>query len=119
MHALATKRCLPCERGKDPLSKDEADRYLASLEGWSMHEGKQISKEYVFKDFPGALRFINEVGAIAEVEGHHPDLFLHEWNRVNITLSTHVISGLHLNDFILASKIDVMKNERFESGTSS
>ena len=113
MTDLTTKKCVPCEGGVDPLSKDEALQYLSLLEGWDMREGKEISKDYAFKDFASALRFVNEVGVIAEAEGHHPDMFLHDWNRVRLTLSTHAISGLHLNDFVLASKIDVMAKENF------
>ena len=52
---------------------------------------------------------MNAVGAIAEEEGHHPNLFLHSWNKVKITLYTHAISGLSENDFILAAKIDTIK----------
>lgn len=78
-----------------------------------MQEGKEISKGYVFDDFPSALRFVNEIGAIAEAEGHHPDIFLHGWNKVKVTTYTHAIGGLHLNDFVLASKIDVMRKEKF------
>lgn len=113
MSDLATKKCVPCEGGIDPLTKEEAARYLSLLEGWGMQEGKQISKEYVFKDFPSALRFVNEAGSIAEAEGHHPDILLHGWNKVKITNYTHAILGLHLNDFVLASKIDVMGKEKF------
>ncbi len=109
---LVHKKCVPCEGGVDPLLKEEAERYLSVLEGWEMRDAKEISKEYAFRDFAEALRFVNEVGMIAETEGHHPDIFLHGWNKVRITNYTHAIGGLHLNDFVLASKIDAMLKEK-------
>jgi 4a-hydroxytetrahydrobiopterin dehydratase len=110
---LVHKKCVPCEGGIDPLTSEEAATYLAVLEGWEMREVEEISKGYVFKDFTEALRFINEVGAIAEAEGHHPDILLYSFNKVRLTNYTHAIGGLHLNDFVLASKIDAMKKEKF------
>ncbi len=113
MTDLTTKKCVPCEGGVEPLSEEESKRYLSVLEGWKTQDGKEIFKEYSLKDFAEALRFVNEVGAIAEAEGHHPDILLHGWNKVKLANYTHAIGGLHLNDFVLASKIDVMAKEKF------
>lgn len=52
------------------------------------------------------MEFVNKVANLAEKEGHHPDIFLHNWNKVTLTLSTHSIKGLSSNDFVMASKID-------------
>ena len=79
-------------------------------ENWMLIEDKELEKNYVFKDFKDALNFVNEVGKIAEAEGHHPDINLHDYKKVTIRLSTHAISGLSENDFILASKIDGLKD---------
>lgn len=107
------KKCVPCTGGVDPLRTEEVERYLSALEGgWKAFDAKEISKEYTFGNFAEGLRFVNEVGAIAEAEGHHPDIFLHSWNHVRITTYTHAIGGLHLNDFVLASKIDAMRTEK-------
>lgn len=103
---LAQKRCKPCEGGMPPATKEEAEILLKRVKGWALSEdGKSISKNFKFKDFAGALAFANKVGAIAEEEGHHPDLFV-GWRKVRIELITHALKGLSENDFILAAKID-------------
>jgi len=106
MEDLAQKRCVPCEGGVPPLDEPAARRYLASLTGWSLSDATRIQKEFAFKDFARALAFVNRVGAIAEAEGHHPDILIHSWNRVRLEIWTHAIDGLSENDFILAAKID-------------
>jgi 4a-hydroxytetrahydrobiopterin dehydratase len=104
---IKNKKCVPCEGGVKPLTPDEYGSFLRSeLTGWTDRDEKMIEKEYKFKDFKEALAFINKVGEFAESEGHHPDINLHNWNKVKLTLSTHAIGGLSENDFILASKID-------------
>jgi len=103
---LAQKRCVPCEGGVPPLDEPAARNYLAQLSGWSLVDGNRIRKEFAFKNFARALAFVNRVGAIAEAEGHHPDILIHSWNRVRLDITTHAIGGLSENDFILAAKID-------------
>jgi 4a-hydroxytetrahydrobiopterin dehydratase len=104
---LTQKNCKPCEGGTKPLIPDEYGAYLHNeLSGWHDVEGLKIEKNYKFKDFQEALDFVSKVGQIAEEEGHHPDIFLHNWNKVRLTLTTHAIKGLSENDFILAAKID-------------
>ena len=104
---LKEKKCVPCEGGVKPLIPDEYGSFLRNeLTGWKDVDEKKIVKEYKFKNFKEALAFVNKAGTIAESEGHHPDLNLHGWNKVTVTLSTHAIGGLSENDFILASKID-------------
>ena len=89
------------------MTPDEYGSYLRNeLKDWVDVGKKQIEKEYKFKNFKEALEFVNKVGELAESEGHHPDINLHGWNKVKLTLSTHAIGGLSENDFILASKID-------------
>lgn len=104
---LTQKHCKPCEGGVEPLKPDEYGAYLRNnLSGWEDIEEKKIVKDYKFKNFQEALDFIAKVGQIAEEEGHHPDIFLHNYNKVRLTLWTHAIKGLSENDFIIASKID-------------
>ena len=106
MNDLANKKCIPCETGGAPLTREEAQDYLDEVPGWQMNgEAKRISKEYKFRDFVEAIDFVNRVADIAEMEGHHPDIFVH-YNKVRLDLFTHAVSGLSENDFILASKID-------------
>lgn len=103
---LASKKCVPCEGGIDPFTAEQAAPYLAAVPGWSMaQDSLSIHRDYTFKDFAEALAFVNKVGAIAESEGHHPDINL-GWGKVGLTLMTHAIKGLSENDFILAYKID-------------
>jgi len=66
---------------------------------------KTLQKAFSFKNFREAMAFLRKVEEIAESEGHHPDFCVH-YSRVDFTIWTHAISGLHQNDFILASKID-------------
>ncbi len=103
---LAEKKCVPCEGGAEPLTRAEAEKFLHEVKGWMLWpDGKTISKSLRFKDFAAAFAFATKVAAIAEEEGHHPDLLI-SWGRVEVELSTHSIGGLSENDFILAAKID-------------
>ena len=105
---LARMKCKPCEGGAKPFDRETSEEYLAHVDGWKLAEdGKRISKRYTFRNFKQALDFVNRVGALAEDEGHHPDINF-TWGRVDIALSTHAISGLSENDFILAYKIDYL-----------
>lgn len=106
MSDLSSKKCVPCSIGAIPLNADDIQGFLNNLnEDWKIKDNKQIERTFKFKDFKEALEFTNKVGAIAEAEGHHPDLSL-TWGKVIVTLWTHKINGLHANDFILAAKID-------------
>jgi 4a-hydroxytetrahydrobiopterin dehydratase len=108
MSELATRRCEPCKAGTPALAGEELQNLLGQLNGWSVTAaaaGKRLEKEYRLPDFRSALAFVNRLGEIAEQEGHHPDLEL-GWGRVKITLWTHSIGGLSVNDFILAAKAD-------------
>jgi 4a-hydroxytetrahydrobiopterin dehydratase len=73
--------------------------------GWEAVAGHHLQKEYSFDNFKQALDFTNEVGEIAEREGHHPDIYL-AWGLVRLTIWTHKIEGLTESDFILAAKAD-------------
>ena len=106
---LTEKKCEPCEGGVDPLTREQFSSYLEQVPDWKVREDKYIDREFQFSDFPEALKFVNQVGEIAEDEGHHPDILLHSWNKVKITLWTHAIGGLSINDFVVASKIDRIK----------
>lgn len=115
---LVNKKCVPCEGGVEPMSMEEVRHYLGIVVGWQLEEKPEIVKNYRFKDFLEALNFVNAVGAIAEAEGHHPDILLHDWHEVELRLSTHAIHGLHLNDFVLASKVDALWVARFKHSNS-
>jgi 4a-hydroxytetrahydrobiopterin dehydratase len=104
---LANKRCVPCEGGVPPLSTIEAEALARSAEGWVIDaDGRQISRSWTVKNFMAGIDFFNKVAAIAEDEGHHPDLHLEGYRQVKIVLWTHAVGGLTENDFILAAKIN-------------
>jgi len=90
------------------LTQDEITKKLSSLSSW-VQEENQIVKLFQFKDFTEALSFVNKVGAEAEKMDHHPDIFIHSWNKVKITISTHSEGGITKKDFQLAEKIEGLK----------
>ena len=108
MEELKDKKCVPCEGGTPPLQEAEIKNLIPKIKDWVVIENKKITKEFTFQSFKQALAFLNRVGELAEQEGHHPDLNLHDYKKLTITLSTHAIGGLSENDFILASKIDAL-----------
>lgn len=103
---LSKKHCIPCEDNIEPFPKEKSEEFLKEINQWLLVEDKEIKKSYEFKNFEEAINFINKVAKIAETEGHHPDINLHNYKIVEIKISTHNIGGLSENDFILASKID-------------
>ena len=103
--SLADQTCIPC-RGDVPALKGDALRALQSqLPGWTVVEEHHLHKIFLFPDFQKALDFVNRAGAIAEQQGHHPDILL-TWGKAEITIYTHKIDGLTESDFVLAAKID-------------
>ncbi|HXF43965.1 MAG TPA: 4a-hydroxytetrahydrobiopterin dehydratase [Candidatus Paceibacterota bacterium] len=105
---LVGKTCVACEGSVPPLSREEAGRYLKETPGWRLlADGLGIEREFNFRDFGAALAFVNKVAALAENEGHHPDIHVF-YNRVRLELSTHAIGGLSENDFILAAKVNLI-----------
>lgn len=103
---LWEKRCTPCRGGIPALDPGEAGRRIAEVPGWTLEEGAAgIRREYRFRNFAEAMAFARKVGEIAEAEGHHPDLSV-GWGYCTVRFRTHVIRGLHENDFIMAAKVD-------------
>ena len=103
---LAGEKCVPCRGGVPALKGDELHELEDKLGGgWHVVDEHHLEKEFTFPDFVKALAFTNAVGAIAEEQGHHPDIYL-TWGKVRITIWTHKIDGLTRSDFILAAKID-------------
>jgi 4a-hydroxytetrahydrobiopterin dehydratase len=106
---LTNKVCIPCQGGVLPLTVSEADIFLLSAVGWKLRkDAKRLCKSFEFDDFHMAFNFVLKVGMVAEQEGHHPDIEF-GWGYVNIVVYTHKIKGLHENDFILASKINLIQ----------
>ncbi len=105
MDSLANKHCVPCHGGVPRLTEEEAGPLLAQLEGWGVVDGHHLSKEYRFPNFAAALEFVNRVGAVAESEGHHPDVEF-GWGYARLKIYTHAVGGLTESDFILAARVD-------------
>jgi len=103
---LAKKDCIPCKGGVPPLKGAELTVLGAQLgHDWKIVEEHHLEKTFAFPDFRTALDFTVKIGAIAEHEGHHPDIAL-AWGKVGVTLWTHKINGLTESDFVLAAKIE-------------
>jgi 4a-hydroxytetrahydrobiopterin dehydratase len=103
--SLAQKHCEPCRGGVAPLKGGPLETLKQQVPGWQVVNEHHLVKKYTFPDFRTALDFVNKAGAIAEEEGHHPDLLL-SWGKVEVTIWTHKIDGLTESDFILAAKLD-------------
>ena len=103
---LAETKCEPCRGGVSPLSPGEARTLATETPEWTLADATdRITREFTFGDFVEAMAFVNRVADLAEAEGHHPDFAIH-YRKVQLTLWTHKIGGLHRNDFIMAAKID-------------
>ena len=105
MTELAAQSCTPCRGGVPPLDSAEAEAYLEQAPGWLLKDdARRIERTFKFRNFQQAFAFVGEVAALAEREGHHPDITF-GWGYATISLHTHKIKGLHQNDFIMAAKI--------------
>lgn len=108
MSELTQKHCVPCEGGFPALTLEQAKDLMEQVPEWKLSEdGRRISRTFGFKDFDTALAFVNEIGKIAQEEWHHPEIRL-MWGSVEVVMTTHSISGLSENDFIVAAKIDLL-----------
>lgn len=108
MANLAELKCEPCKQGSQPLSGAELSDLLSQVPDWSLVDirgVKQLQREFRFKTYAEALAFTNALADLAEQHDHHPSILL-EWGKVTVNWWTHTVSGLHINDFILAEKTD-------------
>jgi 4a-hydroxytetrahydrobiopterin dehydratase len=105
MTDLASKTCVPCKGGVPPLAGGELADLSKQVPNWNVVDGHHLVRQFTFPDFKQALAFVNKAGAIAEEQGHHPDILL-SWGKAEVTTWTHKIDGLTESDFILAAKID-------------
>src|SRR3989344_4501279 len=104
MADLISKKCVPHDE-MVKLNEEQIKDYLSQINNWEFLETHKIVKEFKFEDFVKAIEFVNKIATIAEQEGHHPDIAIY-YNKVEITLWSHFISGLSINDFIIAAKIN-------------
>jgi len=87
------------------LPAEEVRELLRDLPQWSLKD-KAIEREFKFRDFKEAMKFVNRVAALAEAEDHHPDICI-SYNKVRLTISTHKVSGLSCKDFVLGARINL------------
>jgi 4a-hydroxytetrahydrobiopterin dehydratase len=71
-------------------------------------EGDEIVREWKFSDFAAAIAFVDRVGEVAEDANHHPDILLHGWNKVRLSMTNHSAGGLTDTDFVLAARFDAL-----------
>ncbi len=104
--SLADQICVPCRGGVPPLTVAEIAPLHAQLdEGWEVPDNKRLVRTYRVKNFAEALALANRVGAVAEEQQHHPDLYV-AWGRLRVEVWTHKIDGLTESDFYFAAKCD-------------
>ena len=109
MSDLHEKNCIPCRSGVLPFDISEIHKYLKKVDGWDVKkddaEAYFLEKNFQFENFINSQKFVNEVGNLAENQGHHPDITF-GWGYAKVKIFTHKIKGLVESDFILAAKID-------------
>ena len=109
MSDLSEKKCIPCKGGMPSFDTTEIHKYLKKVDGWDVKKKENeiyfLERKFTFKNFLESKKFVNEVGNIAEKEGHHPDITF-GWGYAKIQIYTHKINGLVESDFILAAKIN-------------
>ncbi|MCB1624722.1 MAG: 4a-hydroxytetrahydrobiopterin dehydratase [Pseudomonadales bacterium] len=107
MNSLTTQKCVPCEGGVTPLTREAAAALMNKLHPhWRLAEdSSEIRRTFSFPDFFHTMSFVNALAHIANSEDHHPDLEI-GYNYCRVRYQTHAINGLHDNDFICAAKID-------------
>lgn len=103
---LAKQECKPCKGDVPPLKGADLKKMHDQLgANWQLVDEHHLEKEYSFDDFKQALDFTNTVGAIAEKQNHHPDIFL-TYGKVKVQIWTHKIDGLTESDFVFAAKVE-------------
>ena len=110
MSELAAMKCEACHADAPQVTDAELAQLMGEIPDWAptVVDGvMQLEREFTFRNFKLALQFTNRVGALAEAEGHHPEITT-EWGKVRVRWWTHAIAGLHKNDFVCAAKTDAV-----------
>ncbi|MDA0263693.1 MAG: 4a-hydroxytetrahydrobiopterin dehydratase [Chloroflexi bacterium] len=118
MAGLNNEKCEACRRDSPSVTEEEVAQLKPEVPEWDLiYENgiPKLDRVFKFKDFQRALDFTNQLGALAEDQGHHPRLIT-EWGRVQVTWWTHKIRNLHRNDFVMASKTDYVY-QSYETAT--
>ncbi len=110
---LAETECLPCSKLSSPIALADRASLLESLKGWAIvrqDDVDRLVKVYRWPDFEASMAFAHRVGELAEQANHHPELTV-AWGSTQVAWWTHVISGLHQNDFIMAARCELATEE--------
>lgn len=110
MEELHQQHCEACKLGAPVVSDAEAAELLPKIPSWrkEFHDGvEKLIREFNFLEFKDAFEFSYKIASLAEREGHHPAIVT-EWGKVTVYWWTHKINGLHVNDFIMAAKTDLV-----------
>lgn len=91
----------------DLIGEGRLDTWLEQR-AWTREDGG-LERGWSFPDFAAALSFVNAVGGLAESQGHHPDITLHDFNQVRLRLRTHSSGGITENDLELAERVDELQ----------
>jgi 4a-hydroxytetrahydrobiopterin dehydratase len=113
MTELTEKTCVACRIGAPLATEEEIKSFMPQIPEWeiiNVDGVNQLTRIFKFKDFTQAMQFTNLVGNLAESENHHPAI-LTEWGRVKVSWWSHKIKGLHVNDFVMAAKTDLLLNQ--------
>ena len=108
MNDLSNQECVVCRADSPRIFVADSQEYMDVLKDWSINQMDSIDKlhrRYTLSNFSVALEFTNKIGDLAEAEDHHPVLVT-EWGAVEVYWWTHVIHGLHRNDFVMAARCD-------------
>jgi 4a-hydroxytetrahydrobiopterin dehydratase len=106
--SIADEHCVAVTRRSKAVAAAERAQLSSEIHDWktTVHDGvERLERVFKFQDFAQALAFTNRVGAQADAEDHHPAL-LTEWGRVTVSWWTHVVDGLHRNDFVMAARTE-------------
>ena len=107
---LSQTSCEACRVDAPVLSEQEIKELVLEIPSWIVHEEEGIKRlicSFAFSSYEDSVNFTNKVAKLAEEEDHHPEILL-EWGKVTVTWWSHKIKGLHKNDFICASKTDLL-----------
>ena len=114
MNDLATQKCSPAKADAPHVTHEEVAAFLEQLPGWQVTKEEDLNKlrkTFFFKQYKDAVAFVERVAASADAHEHHPVIVL-EWGRVTISWWTHVLKGLHINDFIMAAKTNALEQAK-------
>jgi 4a-hydroxytetrahydrobiopterin dehydratase len=110
METLAEMHCIPLRASDSEVMGKQLLELHRTVPDWHIMDGggqRALQRIFHFGTFAEALAFTDKIGALAQLEGHHPSI-LTEWGHVRVRWWTDPLKGVHRNDFIMAAKTDVL-----------